>query len=254
MHTSLIAFASVAALQAAPQAGYQLLPVPARLQVSGHGEVKYMPDIATIAYTARGEGPTSDDAVRAMTAAEARIDAALHAIDSAAEPHTSEVKIDEVRSNDCKDQGYGRPQLSTGACAISGYVATQSIRLRTSAVKDAGTMVGLVGRAGGLGPRIEGFTIRDSRPQQQQAIAAALADAASKAAAMAAASHVQLGPVLNIDSGPRNDAQQIVVSGSRINPLASVNAPPPPPPVPVPVTPELLTTDSYVTVTYEIRQ
>lgn len=254
MHTTILALAAFAAAQAgspAPQSGIQLMPVPARMQVTGHGEVKYMPDVATIVFTIRGEGASSDDAVRAMTASGARIDAALHAIDPGAEPHTSEVKIEQVRSNDCKEQEYGRPQLSTGACAIAGYVATQSVTLRTSAVKDAGTIVGLVGRAGGLSPRIEGFTVRDSRPQQQQAIAAALADAASKAAAIAAASHVQLGPILNIDSGPRNDAPEIMLKGTRV---ASVSAPPPPPPVPVNVTPEPLTTDSYVTVTYTIVQ
>lgn len=240
-----------AAVAAAPQAGFQLLPVPARIDVSGYGEVKYMPDIATIGYTIRGEGPTSDDAVRAMTASAARIQAAMRVIDSAAEPKTTEVRIAEVRSTDCKEQSYGPPQLSTGACAISGYVATQSVTLRTQAVKDSGTLVGLVGRAGGLNPRIESFTVRDSRPQQQQALEAALADAASKAAAIAAATHVQLGPILTVTSGPRNDSQQIVVSGSRV---AAPAPPPPPPPVPIRVTPELLTTNSFVTVVYAVNE
>lgn len=255
MHVILVAFASLAAVQAAPaapQAGFQLLPVPARMEVTGYGEVKYMPDVATITYTIRGEGPTSDDAVRAMTAAATRIGAAVHEIDAAAEPKTSEVRIAAVRSTDCKEQEYGPQQLSTGACAIAGYVATQSVNLRTLAVKDSGTLVGLVGRAGGMNPRIESFTVRDSHLQQQQAIAAALADALSKASAIAAASHVQLGPILNVSSGPRTDAQQIIVSGSRI---PRVNAPPPPPPpVPVNIVPDLLTTTSYVTVTYAIRQ
>lgn len=255
MHRVSIAFVYLAASQAAsaaPQAGFQLLPVPARIDVSGYGEVKYMPDIATITYTIRGEGTTSDDAIRAMTASAARIHGAVRAIDVAAEPKTSEVKIVPVKSADCKEQSYGPPQLSSGACAISGYVATQSITLRTSAVKDSGTMVGLVGRTGGLNPRIEGFTVRDSRPQQQQAITAALADAASKATAIAAASHVQLGPILNVTSGPRNDAQQVVFNN--IPRVGAPPPPPPPPPVPVNVVPELLTTTSFVTVVYSINQ
>lgn len=239
------------AVTAAPQAGFQLLPVPARIEVSGYGEVKYMPDIATIDYTIRGEGPTSDDAVRALTASAARIQAAIRAVDSAAEPKTNEVRIAEVRSADCKEQSYGPPQLSTGACAISGYVATQAITVRTPDVKDSGTLVGLVGRAGGLNPRLASFTVRDSRPMQQQAITAALADAASKAAAIAAATHVQLGPVLNVMSGPRNDAQQIVLTGQRLSVAAP---PPPPPPVRVSLVPELLTTNSFVTVVYSINQ
>lgn len=251
---TLIAFASFAAIQAnpaPPQSGFKLVPVPARIEVTGYGEVKYMPDVASITYTIRGEGPTSDDAVRAMTQSGARIEAALSFIDRAAEPHTSEVRIAVVRSTDCKEQEYGPPQLSAGACAIVGYVATQQVTLRTSAVKDAGTMVGLIGRAGGLNPRIDGFTVRDSRPQQQRAVTAAVADAEAKAVAITTASHVRLGPILNISSGPRNDAQQVVVTGS----LAAVPPPPPPPPpVPVKVTPELLTTTSYISVTYEIDQ
>ena len=251
----LIALASFAAIQAnsaPPQSGYKLVPVPARIEVTGYGEVKYMPDVASIAYTMRGEGPTSDDAVRAMTQSGARIEAALRVIDRATEPHTSEVRIAVVRSTDCKDQEYGPPQLSAGACAIVGYVATQQVTLRTSAVKDAGTMVGLVGRAGGLNPRIEGFTARDSRPQQQQSMTAAVADAETKAAAMATASHVRLGPILNISSGPRNDAQQVVMRNLPAVPPPP--PPPPPPPVPVKVIPEPLTTTSYVSVTYEIDQ
>lgn len=254
MHTMMIAFASMAAVQASPeppQAGFKLVPVPPRLEITGYGEVKYMPDVATISYTIRGEGPTSDDAVRAMTQSGARIEAALTAVDRAAEPHTTEVRIAVVKSNDCKEQPYGNPQMSVGECAIQGYVATQSVMLKTSAVKDAGTMVGLVGRTGGLSPRIDGFTVRDSRPQQQQAMVAAVADAQAKAVAMAAASHVRLGPIMNISSGPRTDAQQIVLRGTLVE---APPPPPPPPPVPVKMVPEALTTTSYISVTYEIDQ
>ena len=255
MFTILIGSAILAAAQSAasaPAAGFQLLPVPARIDVTGYGEVKTMPDVVSITYTIRGEGPTSDEAVRAMTASAGRIDSAVHAIDPAAAPQTSEVRISPVRSTDCKEQEYGPPQLSTGACAISGYVATQSVTLRTLAVKDSGTLVGLVGRAGGLSPRISSFDLRDNRPEQQQAIDAALADARAKAAAIAVASHVNLGPILNVTSGPRNDRQEIVVSGSRLPVVAA--PPPPPPPVPVAVRPEPITTTSYVTVIYAISQ
>ena len=40
-----------------------------KIVVDGYGEVKTIPDVATISYTIRGEGTTSDDAVRAMVAA-----------------------------------------------------------------------------------------------------------------------------------------------------------------------------------------
>lgn len=239
------------AQNAAAQPVIEGVPPQPRIEITGFGEVKTMPDVATISYTIRGEGTSSDDAVHAMTASEARIQAALRAIDPAAEPLTSEVHVAAVKSDDCKDQPYGNPQLSTGVCAIVGYVATQSVTLRSTSVKDAGTMVGLVSRAGGINPRISGFSVLDTHPAQAQAIAAALADAAAKASAIAAASHVQLGQILNINSGPRTDAQEIVLRGTRVNSLA-VPAPPPPPPVVVNVQPEPLTTTSYITVTYAI--
>ena len=130
MRKLVIAFASLAVGQiapAAPPAGFQLTAMPSRIEVGGSGEVKYMPDVATISYSIRGEGATSDDAVRAMTTSASLIRAAVRGVDNNAEPKTSEVKIAQVKSVECRDQPYGSPQLSTGACAISGYVATHRL-------------------------------------------------------------------------------------------------------------------------------
>lgn len=252
MRLNVIALAALIGSDAVSAYAQPVIQVPERPQivVAGYGEVKTMPDVATITYTARGEGPTSDDAVRSMTAAESRIDGALRSIDAAADPRTSEVKVAAVRSNDCKEREYGPVQLSTGACAIAGYVATQSATVLTRAVNDAGTMVGIISRAGGLDPSIDNFSSRDPRPAQQQAMAAALNDAASKAASIASVSHIQLGQILNISNSSQAQAQAIVVTGSRIE----TNALPPPPPVTVKLTPEPITTTANVTVTYAIGQ
>ena len=252
MRVAMLTVAMLLCGTAVSASAQPLIQIPERpkIVVGGYGEVKTMPDVATITYTARGEGPTSDDAVRSMAAAESRIDAALRSIDAAADPRTSEVKVAAVRSNDCKEREYGPVQLSTGACAIAGYVATQSATVLTRAVNDAGTMVGVISRAGGLDPTIDNFSLRDPRLAQQQAMAAALSDAASKAASIAAASHIQLGQILDISTSSQAQAQAIVVTGSRIEP----NAPPPPPPVTVKLTPEPITTNANVTVTYAIAQ
>jgi uncharacterized protein YggE len=253
MRVNLIVLAMLVGGHAVPASAQPLIQIPERPQliVGGYGEVKTMPDLATITYTARGEGPTSDDAVRSMAAAETRISNAVHTIDGAAQPQTSEIKVAAVRSDDCKEREYGPVELSTGACAISGYVATQSATVRTGAVNDAGTMVGLISRVGAMDPTISSFDLRDPRPAQQQATAAALADAASKAAMIASAGHVQLGRILDIATAAQNQLQAIVVTGSRI----AANVPPaPPPPVTVKLTPEPITTSANVTVTYAIGQ
>lgn len=246
----LLASAQVSTVLAQPV--IQAVPERPRIVVDGYGEVKTPPDVATITYTVRGEGPASDDAVRAMTAAGATIEAALRAIDPAAEPHTGDVKVTPVKSDDCKEQDYGSPQLSAGPCAVLGYIARQSITLRTADVKDAGTMVGLVGRGRGYGAQISSFDLRDPSAAKRQATSAALADAASKATTIASASRVTLGPILNISTISRESAQDIVLTGERLEKLPQSMAAPPP--VPVKLVPEPITTSANVTVTYAIGQ
>ena len=255
MRIKFIALAIVACGAAAPLAAQpviQAVPERPRLIVDSYGEVKTPPDLAVISYTIRGEGSTSDDAVRSLTATGSRIEAALRKIDRATEPRTGEVKVTPVKSDACKEEEYSAPQLSSGPCAVLGYVATQTMTVRTAAVTDAGTMVGLVGRGGGFSARISSFELRDPRVAQGQATAAALSDAASKASAIAAASRVPLGGILSINSAARQVGEQLVVSGLR-RPAAEMDlAEPAPPPVPVKVNPEPMTTSSSVTVTYAI--
>ncbi len=255
MSCKLLALALLAGAQAGlvfAQPVIQAVPERPRIIVDGYGEVKTPPNLAIIAFTVRGEGSSSDDAVRAMTAQGARIEGALRKIDAIAEPLTGDVKVTPVRSDDCKETDSGSPQLSTGPCAILGYVATQSVTVHTSRINDAGTMVGLVGRGGAFDARINSFDLRNSQFAQQQAIGSALSDAAAKGAAIAAASHVTLGTILSINTTPRQLGEQILVTAQRV-PVAEMavraNAPPP---VPVKVNPEPITTSANVTVTYAI--
>jgi uncharacterized protein len=247
---ALLAGAKVGSASAQPV--IQAVPERPRIIVDGYGEVKTTPDLAIVTYTVRGEGSSSDDAVRAMTAQDARIEGALRKVDAAAEPQTGDVKVTPVRSDDCKETQYNSPQLSKGPCAILGYIATQSITVRTSAVNDAGTMVGLVGRAGAFDARINDFALRDSHLALQQATNTALSDAATKAAAIALASHVTLGTILSINTTPQQVGEQLIVTGSRRPVTVSSPMVLAPPPVPVKVNPEPITTSANVTVTYAI--
>jgi uncharacterized protein YggE len=230
----------------------QAVPERPRIVVDGHGEVKSMPDIARIGYTLHGEGATSDEAVRAMVASGARIESALKSIDPSADPRTSDIKISPARKSECNDDRYDREddRLSTGACAIVGYVATQGITVRTTAVKDSGTMVGLAARGGAYDARLESFELSDRRPAKREAIAAALADAQAKAAAVATGSHVPLGRLISISTTGREAGQEIVVTGSRIPQPNLVSLAP----VHVDLKAEQITTSADVTVTYAINQ
>ena len=249
-------FTAAATLLAAAQASAgwsQAAPEPPKILVDGYGEVQTAPDLAVINYYVRGEGATSDDAVRAMTAMAAKIEASLHRIDAGSRPTTSGVRVSPVKSSACKDREYDSDdeQLSKGACAITGYVATQSVEIQTSDVKDAGTMVGLAGRGGAFNARLERWDLKDPRDAKRRAIAAALVDAQGKAAAVADGTRVSLGPILTIATTNRDAVRtEDLISGLPQSFAAAERDEP----VPVKLTPEPITTSATVTVSYAIAR
>jgi len=244
-------FAGVLAACLFGTASAQPAPDQPRIVVDGYGEVKTVPDVATIGFTIRGEGATSDDAVRAMVAAGQRIEDSLRAIDPTVDPKTSEVRVNPAKGNSCGGEN-GDPDdlLSKGACSVAGYIANQRVTVRTGAVKDSGTMVGLAARGGAYEVRINSYDIADPRPAKAQAIAMALADARAKAAALAAGSRVTLGPIMTISTVGDRDVQDIVITGSRI-PARNVGFAAP---VRVNLNAERITTGATVTVTYAITR
>lgn len=253
MRVYSIAFAFAGAA-AAPLSAQSIQTTQERpsIIVDGHAEVKSMPDVATISYTLRGEGQTSDDAVRAMVAMGNRIQAALQGVDAAAEPHSDKVQVTPVKPGDCKEmQEETSLQISTGSCAIVGYVATQDVTVKTADIKDVGTLVGLAGRGGAYDAELRSFDLQDPNPAHRQAIKAALADAQAKAEVIAASGHLTLGPILRV-STPGGVIDRISaedIGSLRRVPGVEMNAPPP---VAVNVTPEPITTSENVSVSYAI--
>ena len=195
-----------------------------KIVVQGFGSVEAPPDLVTIYYSVRGEGLTSDDAVRALVAKSALISGRLQRIDRLVAPETSDLTVTGVRGNDCtqgSDEDNEKVRLSTGTCAIMGYVAVQDFTFKSKQVKDAGTLVGIAGQAGATKPSISGFTISDERPLRQKAVAAAFANARTKAQSVADAGGVQLGPIIsaNLDRayGDKDDAIVVTVSAEQFN-------------------------------------
>lgn len=223
-------------------------PIP-RIIVSGTGQVSTPPDRVAIQFSVHGEGATSDEAVSAMVAKRKAIDGGI-ATFGKADAKASNISIAEVRGRDCNRGNY-QSKLSTGECAIIGYTADIQMELRTDAVKDSGTIIGLIGRLGGTNPHIERFYLSNDGPAQSRALAQALAEARTQAEAIAAGAHVPLGRILSISNGSYQvqPFADIVVSGSRIEAPAP---PPPPPPVVVSLTPKAIETQERVQVVFAI--
>jgi uncharacterized protein YggE len=225
---------------------------PPTVVVQGFGSVKNPPNVAFISYNVVGEGNTSDVAVSALASKSRAIENALRAMDAGLDIHSESVRVQGVRGSDCKQDRYDDDdaRLSSGPCAIQGYVATQDFDAKTALVKDAGTMVGLAGRQGASNPKIDSFALADSREAKKQAIAEALADARAKAQAIADASNAHLGQVrsVNLDNAYMR-GQDIIVTGSRRE--ANLVAPAP---VTVVVNPGPVDTTAQVTVSFAIEK
>ncbi|WP_174274720.1 SIMPL domain-containing protein, partial [Sphingomonas bacterium] len=179
-------FAAVAGMAALAAPAFAADDPPPRVIVSGSAMVSTPPDRAQIDFTIHGEGATSDEAVTAMVARRQAIDSGLARFGGRADAGASRVAVSEVRAPDCNRQSYGAPRLSTGACAIIGYTADLTIVLRTAAINDVGTIVGLIGRLGGSNPHVDRFFLADDHDAQRRATAAALLNARREAEALAA--------------------------------------------------------------------
>lgn len=234
---------------AAPQGVQSNESKVSRIVVEGSGSAKNPPNVADIEYEIDGEGQTSDQAVTSLVSRSAAVERALRSMDPALDLHSTTVEVQAVRRGECKKEDYDvTAHLSTGDCAIIGYVATQDFDLRTNKVGDAGTMVGLASREGASNPKIDSFGLVDQRGAKQQAIAAALADARSKAEAVAAGSNARLGELVSVSlDGARGE--DIIVTGSRLTRGLVQDTP-----VTVMVTPGPVVTTAQVTVTYAIAR
>lgn len=235
----------------------QDLPAPPTpsIQVIGTGTVKTPPDVARLSFDLRGEGKTADEATQALVNRQKAIVDALGALaqTTSMSIHTSDMKVEAARAADCKrenrfDDSDDNPRLSTGTCAITGYVASESVNVRTSDVKDAGTAVGLAGRLGADNASVEGYDIQDSAAARRQATANALADAQSQATAIARGSDAALGALLSVRTQDAESTLDMIVTGMR------EPAPPMLEPAPIVVTtlPQPIETTARLVVTYAI--
>lgn len=216
---------------------------PPHIVVSGTATVSTAPDIATIAFTVRGDGATAEAAVQTLVAARKRIEAGLapFAVDASG----AEMRMTSVRGDKCEDDG--ERQLSTGACAITGYIADLPLMLRTREVDKAATIVGQIGRLGGVSPRVEGFALASPGVARDRAVRGALADARARAQSIADGTGTKLGALVSAtDEQSRAETMNIVVTG------AHVPAPVVMPPIAVDAKPRPVETTATVTVEYLI--
>jgi uncharacterized protein YggE len=218
------------------------------IQVVAFATVETPPDVATISYRVRGEGKTANDATRAMVARKAAIEAGLGALEGIKiDARTGDINIEEVRSTACRgEEDDDSPRLSTGPCAIIGYLATIRVTLRVTPVGQAGTLAGIAAREGASGVEASDFELLDERAARQRATVAAVANGTSQAQAIAAASGGTLGRLIRVtDNESSGDEDAIVV-------VSGYQRAPAPEAVQVDIAPKPVRTLARLTLVFEI--
>ncbi len=222
-----------------------------RVVVEGNGSVLTQPDLANIAFTVRGEGRSNDEAVAVLVVTRKAIESAVLGLGPGSELRDGKLELQIVRGSDCKNGDDDAPRLSIGPCTINGYIAELPETVRTSAVNDAGTLAGLIGRLKGQNARVTAYELSQPAIASRSALTKAIANARATAETMAQAGSVKLGRVLSISNSYENSgADEVVVTAHRKIPAPALMMTPP---IVVSLKPEPIETSARVVVTYEIE-
>ncbi|WP_052650382.1 SIMPL domain-containing protein [Paracoccus sp. PAMC 22219] len=193
---------AIAALMAAPALAAPMACGPAgpsRLTVTGEGQSRIAPDMATVQL---GVTTQADSAAAAMEQNSTQQTAVIEALTGAgieeAQIQTSGLNLNPLMQ-------YGENQAPT----VTGYQATNTVAVRVSDLARLGEVLDAIVTAGAN--EINGITFsrEDGGDAQDQARRDAVADARRKAELLAEAAGVDLGPVLTLrdiqtgNGGPR---------------------------------------------------
>ena len=172
---------------AQPQAGRSADATGRTITVSGHGTVTTVPDRASFDFTAETRAPTATAALSRNADAATAVVAALRAAGVAgADLQTSQVSLS--------------PQTTQDGTQVVGYVASTTITAETSIPK-AGSVVDAAVGAGATAVSGPSLSRSDEDALYRDALREAVADAKQKAAALATAGGLTLGPVQSITEG-----------------------------------------------------
>jgi uncharacterized protein YggE len=186
--------ASLAACTAAGAAPRSEPPaVPRAITVIGEGKASLKPDIATINVGAE---------IRANTASEAKaeVDAQMEAIAAALEEAGVDEKDIQTSHYSIYYEQEPMPVMREGSALENqgGYRVSNMVRVTVHDVEKAGDVLDAVVQAGANQVYGVTFAVSDESTWQSEARAKAMADARSRAQALADLAKVELGEVLSV--------------------------------------------------------
>jgi len=170
-------------------------PSPRTINVSGTGEVYVAPDMATVTIGVETNAKTAKEAMDAANSATSALLKRLADLKIPREQiQTSRLQLMPIYENVQAGPGRQRTELT-------GYRATNMLTVRVFDLTLVGAVVDAVTASGSN--RVQGiaFGLRNDKEARLRALAEAVASAREKAATIAKALGVSLGPVYEVQEG-----------------------------------------------------
>ncbi|WP_306755007.1 SIMPL domain-containing protein [Paracoccus actinidiae] len=180
-------------------------PGMSRLTVTGQGEARVAPDLATIQLGVTTQAASAADAMRQNSTQQAAVIEALTGVGI----DQADVQTSGLNLNPVMDYAEGR------APTVTGYQASNMVTVRVKDVARLGEVLDAIVAAGAN--EINGITfIRDdSSATEDEARRAAVADARHKAEILAEAADLTLGPVLVLRDTPMMEGPRPMMMEAR---------------------------------------
>ncbi len=196
-----------------------LAEMPSRqITVTGEGRVDAVPDMATITLGVTNEAREAKAAMAATSAAVGNVLDRLTAMGiQARDIQTQQFSLNPVWSG--RGASYSEP------AKITGFVASNMVMVRVRKLDDLGQVLDAVISDGANDFNGLQFGVQEPRPLQDKARAAAVKDAMARAALLADAAGVTLGPIMSINEngggGPRPMMMEMAAAREASVPVAA---------------------------------
>jgi uncharacterized protein len=199
-------------LTGSPSATLASSSITPAIITSGDAIVSKKPDLAIVSAGIESDGSTATAAQTDLASKAGRL--------------ISRIKGLGVPDSDLNTTGYWiGPMYDPSGRTVSGYRASEQLQAKWHNVDTVGKALDAIVQEGGATNVSVGFTLADPKSAQAEARTLAIADARSKAQAMASAAGVRLGQVLQISDLASYSRYPQPFSGAAAAPSAPTQVP-----------------------------
>jgi uncharacterized protein YggE len=187
---------------------------PRSISMTGHGEIRGVPDLAQVSAGVTSNATTAAQALAANSSRMKNVFAALE-------------KLGVPEKNIQTTSFFVSPQYTNGdnnsPRRLTGYQVSNEVSVRLDDVSKLGSTLDALVTAGANQMNGISFSIKNTTPLLEKARTEAIADAHARAETYAKAAGISLGPILSISEGGAEPPRPVMYR------MAAMAAPAPPP-------------------------